>query len=81
MGSFFNKTEYSNNGIGYTSVAVEEDVSLKIFYNWHPGVPGYDLKLPLEITANNGEVDFEKLTIVADDERVTVDGTILIIPE
>lgn len=81
MGSFFNKTEYSNSGIGHTFVTVKEDVSLKIFYNWHPGVPGYDLKLPLEITANNCEIDFEKLTLVADDERVRIDKTVLIIPE
>lgn len=81
MGSIFNKTEYSNKGIGYTYVAVEEDVSLKIFYNWHPGVPGYDLKLPLEITANNEAVEFDKLNIITDDERVNVIGTELVIPE
>lgn len=81
MGSIFNKTEHSNNGIGYTSVAVEADVSLKIFYNWHPGIPGYDLKLPLEITANNESIDFEKLSIIIDDDRVSISGTELVIPE
>lgn len=81
MGSKFNKTEYSNKGIGYTSVAVEEDVSIKVFYNWHPGVPGYSLKLPLEITANNGEIDSEELLISADDSRVLIEKTVLEIPE
>ena len=44
MGSIFNKKEYSNKGILYTTVRVEKDVSLRTEYYWHPGVPGFDLK-------------------------------------
>ncbi len=81
MGSIFNKKEYSNKGIHYTTVRVEADVSLRTEYYWHPGVPGFDLKYNFDVTMNHGEIADENLKITCNDNRVTVNKTEITIPE
>ena len=81
MANIFNKKEYSNQGIRYTSVCVERDISISTVYHWHPGVPGYDLKFNFEVTLNNVEGNNKYFTLTCDDQRVKVNKTEITIPE